>query len=123
VVLLKRPAYLPAKLLGLAGFAVIVCLLRFWQIPCLIRHLTGLICPSCGLTRAWFSALQLDLAAAFSYHPLFWSVPVFVLYLIFDGRLFRNSKLNHGILFTLIAAFFVCYIIRIIVFLGGGIAV
>ena len=39
-------------------------------ITCPIRHLLGISCPGCGMTRACVSALQLDFSAAFNYHPL-----------------------------------------------------
>ncbi len=37
---------------------------------CLPRYLTGIPCPSCGMTRAFFSLVQFKFAAAFHYHPL-----------------------------------------------------
>lgn len=51
-------------------------------ITCPIRFLTGISCAGCGMTRAWFSLLRLDLSASFSYHPLFWlPIPAAVLLL------------------------------------------
>ncbi len=40
-------------------------------IPCAFRSITGLECPGCGNTRAAFALLQLDIAAAFGYNPMF----------------------------------------------------
>lgn len=45
-------------------------------IGCIFRFLTGIPCPGCGLTRAYTALLHLDLSAAFSFHPLFWAVPL-----------------------------------------------
>jgi hypothetical protein len=36
---------------------------------CLLKRLTGLSCPTCGLTRAVCSALQGDWAASVGFHP------------------------------------------------------
>ena len=65
---------------------------------CPFRNLTGIPCPGCGMSRAWFAALRLDFSGAFRYHPMFWSVPVVMGYCFFDGRLFRRSWLNYGLL-------------------------
>lgn len=48
------------------------------DVGCVVRQVTGLACPGCGMTRAWLAALRLDLAAAVAYHPLFWVVPLAV---------------------------------------------
>lgn len=50
-------------------------------ITCPIKFVTGISCAGCGITRAWLSLLRGDLAAAVSFHPLFWlPVPAVVLY-------------------------------------------
>lgn len=41
--------------------------------PCLFRHLTGLYCPGCGLTRALHALAHGDVAATWAMNPL---VPV-----------------------------------------------
>lgn len=77
---------------------VVVCYLA--QIPCPILAITGIPCPGCGMTRAFFSAARLDFIGAFRYHTMFWSVPLLYLCFLFDGRLFPKRWLN--ILFYLI---------------------
>ena len=114
---------LGVKLLLLAACAILIGIMVAADIPCVFRHITGLICPSCGMTRAWLCALRLDLVSAFGYHPLFWSVPVFLLYILYDGRLFRNLRLNNWILFSFLGGFLLCYLIRLIVFLGGNLSI
>ena len=52
----------------------------FWKCPA--KLFLGIPCPGCGLTRAYFSALRLDFAAAFRYHPLFPVAMPTLLYLI-----------------------------------------
>ncbi len=61
---------------------------------CVILSLTGFPCPGCGMTRALLAALQLDFRTAFAYHPMFWSVSLLFLCIIFDGKLFRKRYIN-----------------------------
>ncbi|MCR5352830.1 MAG: DUF2752 domain-containing protein [Clostridiales bacterium] len=36
-----------------------------------IKYITGVSCPSCGMTRAYHCLFRFDFAGAFHYHPLF----------------------------------------------------
>ncbi len=52
-------------------------------IPCLFRLKTGLMCPSCGITRMFVSMFDLDFKSAFEYNRLmFVLLPFFVYYTI-----------------------------------------
>ena len=64
-----------------------LCYLLFGVIGswCMFRRVTGLPCLTCGMSRAWLCALRLDFAGAFFWHPLFWTVPLIALALIFFG--------------------------------------
>lgn len=102
------------------------CLLVAWtwlELPCVIRWITGCICPGCGMSRAWLALLQMNWKAAFSLHPMFWSVPLLFLYILYDGALFRNHLLNNWILGTVLGGFALCYIIRLIIYLGGNLTI
>ena len=101
------------KILPLAVFGMALVLWRYLKLPCLWRSITGIICPGCGMSRAWTAALRLDFSKAFSMHPMFWSVPLLVLYVLFDGRLFRNKWVNYGLLGLILAGFALCYILRL----------
>ena len=46
-------------------------------IGCPLRRLTGISCPGCGLSRAYLSFFRGDIIAAFSFHPLFFTAPLF----------------------------------------------
>ncbi len=71
-------------------------LMLIFKIPCPIKHLTGLSCAGCGMTRAMISALRLDFAAAFEYHPLWvMLLPFGVSYAVFSHK---NYKLAMRIL-------------------------
>lgn len=56
---------------------------RRYRRLCLFRRITGLPCLTCGMGRAWLCALRLDFVRAFFWHPLFWTVPLVALFLIF----------------------------------------
>lgn len=62
-------------------FMIAMCALGLYvtDIGCIVRFVTGVSCPGCGLTRAWLCALRFDFDAALAYHPLFWLVPLVVL--------------------------------------------
>jgi len=61
-----------------AGLAVVaLAVLRWVPLPsgpehsvCFFRHLTGVPCAGCGLTRAFAALAHGDLGAAFALHPL-----------------------------------------------------
>lgn len=42
---------------------------------CPIRHLTGILCPGCGMTRAFLALAELDIPRAFALNPF--SIPLF----------------------------------------------
>ncbi len=96
-------------------------ILLFWVVmdwPCLVRHFTGVPCPSCGLSRAWLSVLRLDFASAFSYHPMFWAVPVLGIYLLrWDKPLHLAEKWAY---ILLLAAYLLCYAARLTAWFNGN---
>ena len=105
---------------------VLLALLGLWmlcKLPCVFRLLTGVICPGCGMTRAWLAALRLDLKTAFAAHPMFWSIPALALFAFFDGRLFQNRRVNAWALWLLLGGFFLCYGIRLAVFFHGDLMI
>lgn len=53
---------------------------------CPFRRILGIPCPFCGMTRAVLSALRLDFAAAFHYHPLFFLAPLLGLCILFHVK-------------------------------------
>ena len=87
----NKKAYVREKLIGTLVFILIVAFMYFSGIHCIVRRIFGIVCPGCGLTRAILAALRLDLAAAFGYNAMFWSVPVLYLYYLKDGRLCRKN--------------------------------
>ncbi len=82
------------------------------KIPCPIKHLTGLSCAGCGMTRAFLSALSLDFSAAFNYHPLWISlIPLAALLIVL-----KSKQMNKAFSLTLVIAatiFFAVWIYRL----------
>lgn len=84
----RRPPW-PAWALGLVllwlalGAAAVWLAARTGQTVqlCLFKRLTGTACPTCGLTRGALSLLQGEIAAAWLYNPLLFSIIA-----IFFGR-------------------------------------
>lgn len=93
------------KLLLLTILTAAVLTARFLKLPCIYLHFLGIPCPGCGMTRAVFSALRLDFAAAFSYHWMFWSVPVLLVMFLLDGKLFKQTLPNRLLLWLIGAGF------------------
>ena len=84
-----------------------------------LRQFTGVICPTCGMTRAWRACFRLELQAAFSYHPMFWSIPVLVLAFLLDGFAFPGKKATHVIYWVTLLGFAATWMIRILCSLCG----
>ena len=50
-------------------------------IPCVFYEVTGFFCPGCGITRAIFSLIELDIKSSFHNHFLFMiSLPFLIIY-------------------------------------------
>lgn len=83
--------------IGTALAIVVFYLLLFsFGITCPIKFLTGISCPGCGMSRAFFSAVTLHFSTAFYYHPLWvFVVPIGLLLIWFW---YRQKKLPFQIL-------------------------
>ena len=77
-------------------FAVLLFAVFLYLSPysCIFLELFGIPCPGCGMTRALLAALEFDFQAAFSYHRMFWSLPILYLCFLFDGKLFPQKMPN-----------------------------
>ncbi len=81
---------------------------------CIFMRFLHVPCPGCGMTRAMLSLLKLNIADAFHYHFMFWSMPVLYLYFLFDGNLFKNKKLNKTVFVLIAVGFAINWIYHII---------
>ena len=91
---------------------VIYVLLYILGIGCPIKFFTGISCAGCGMTRAWLSALRLDFKSAFYYHPLFFTVPIIFMLVLFKEKL--NKKIYNALIILLIISYVTIYAIRLI---------
>ena len=102
------------KMLFTAIYVVSLLLFASSGIGCVFRKFLHFPCPGCGMTRAWLSFLQLDFASAFSYHPMFWSLPLLYLYLLYDGSLFQKKWLDRGILILIAIGFLLFWLFSLL---------
>ncbi len=94
----------------------IAILLVFWafDIPCFFKEFLGINCPGCGMSRAVLSAVKFDFYRAFSYHPMFWSLPVLYLYFLFGGKVFNKKYLDYGVLIFIAFGFLINWLAQIV---------
>ena len=64
------------------------------------------------MSRAWLSVLRLDMAGAFRYHPLFFLPPVVLVVILLKSKI--NIKIYKIFMFTIVAAFVIVYMYRMI---------
>ncbi len=102
----------------LSALAAALCVAVRRGTPCLFRRYTGLICPSCGMSRAWLAAFHLELREAFEYHPMFWAIPVFAAFFLLGER--ALTKWGKVLLLGLLLAYFACYCVRLLDDPGGN---
>ena len=86
---------------------------------CVLKHLTGFDCPSCGAQRAFHSVLHGEFIKALSYNPFFIiSVPYFLLVLyatVFKGTFAKKVNritFHRYTLYAYVVLFFVWWIVR-----------
>lgn len=111
---MRKISYAKEKILLTLGYCGVVVIFYYFRIPCLWQKLLKFPCPGCGMTRALLAALRLDLRAAFSYHPMFWSLPILYLYFLLDRGLFSNKYINKIVLYLIGVGFVVQWIAKIV---------
>lgn len=95
---------------------IIILIMGIFDMDCPILHASGISCPGCGMTRAYFCLASFDFKGAFWYHPLWWMVPfVPVFWLIHKrGVISRNAYLYFLYIFA--ASFLFTHLIRLLFF-------
>ena len=105
---------LKEKLITLAAVGLTVAAWAYFRIFCLFKLIFKIPCPGCGMTRAYLALLRLDVAGAFEMHPMFWSVPILLVFYLFDGKIFRPRWINTAILTLIFIGFFINWIFKLI---------
>lgn len=111
--MLKIPNWKDKLLVGVI-FLVALVIMYVFKITCPMLQFLHIPCPGCGMTRAWIHALQFDFSAAFSYHGMFWSMPVLLLYYLYDGKLLPWRWVDRLILILIAIGFAVCWILKLL---------
>lgn len=106
------------RVLILVGIFACTMLMWIFETGCLIKRITGIPCPSCGMTRAFFALINGNFAQSFELHPMLLSVPVLALMFIFYDKLFiGKTKIPSIMLFVLIIiGFLINYIYQLSLF-------
>lgn len=79
---------------------------------CPIYRIFGIECITCGMFHACLSALRFDFDRAFHLHPMFWSVPIVALYILFEGKLFKHKSVNIGVMAVIVLGFIFQWLIK-----------
>jgi len=102
---LKRVKYKALKLFFPIALMIGAYILYKMGIGCVWKSLTGLPCPGCGMTRAVFALLRGDVLLSLKRHFMLFSLPIIYMYIVFDGRLFKNRKINTAVLALIMLGF------------------
>ena len=90
--------------------SIIYGILQFFGITCPIKFMTGISCPSCGMTRAYLSLLRLDFKSAYYYHPLFVLPALGLIIYIFRDKF--SKKFLRAIEVSFVLVFLIVYVFR-----------
>lgn len=101
-----------ALLLSICAVILLYAVLFALGVTCPIKHLFGISCTGCGMTRAWLCAVRLDFSSAFYYHPLWILIP-FVLGFGIFLHIRRKRKILLGLIGVFAALMIAVYFIRL----------
>ena len=104
-------------LIAAAIIAWIVVTTLLFDETCPFYGLFGIRCPGCGMTRAALCVLRGDLAGAWEYHAMFWSLPLLFGYFLTDGNLFgrifpKGNRIDRILLAALGVGFLANWIVK-----------
>lgn len=88
----------------------------FAGVECVYLKYFHIICPGCGMTRALRAMLEFDFVSAFTYHPMIFAMPLVLLYILMDGKVFKKKIIDNTILIVICLGFVINYVIKLIGF-------
>ena len=106
----RKPVNLKIKILMTIIYVAILWAVAVLDLQCIFISTIGMPCPGCGMTRAVKAALRFDFVKAFSYHLMFWAVPIMYIYFLWEGRLFENKKIDKAVWIVIIVGFILNWI-------------
>ena len=72
-------------ILAVLGYVLYFSIFHHSESNCLIKRVTTVSCPSCGMTRAIISLVTLQFTEAFIYHPFVYVLPFLIIIVMFRG--------------------------------------
>lgn len=116
---------------GIAGVLFLILLISYFYDPvnykitdCSFKHITGLSCPGCGLSRSFHSVANMNLPEAFGFHllgPVFFllllSVSVIYSYEAISGNRIKtgiNRRTWKSIAIIILTIWFIFWIVRMV---------
>ena len=110
---LKKVKYKTLKLIFPFALIIGAYILYKTGIGCVWKSITGLPCPGCGMTRAVFALLRGDVLLSLKRHFMLFSLPIIYMYIVFDGRLFKNRKINIAVLALILFGFLARWVLAL----------
>lgn len=86
-------------------------------LPCFYNMSTGLVCPTCGISRMFLAVFRLDIAGAFAYNPvmfilvIYWNI-VGILCITEKVPLVMDRRFRYASLYVSVAAAIIYSMIR-----------
>ncbi len=103
-------------LLLIGVFYAIMVRYTSFCIPCFFNTITGLKCPSCGVTHIFLHLMNFDMPAAFHANPfLFVTAPILLLILvlnIFCNIKIRKSPITRALTITYLISLVIWAVVR-----------
>ncbi len=111
----RKPVNLKFKFAFTIIYLLVVMMASVLKLPCIFVGTIGIPCPGCGMTRALKAAITFDFVKAFSYHWMFWALPIMYIYFLWEGRLFENKKIDKVIWYVIGGGFLANWVYRLII--------